>query len=215
MAVTSKQVQELYVAYLGRAADKAGLDYWLGELNNPQSGLTLENLRANFVNEQPEYARLYGGLSVTQTVARIYENLFERPAEPAGRDYWVGEVNAGRVLIDQLLVAFLNGASVADRQVVDNKVAVAEAYTAANPDSFNATEATAAIDNVDGSQASVDAAMQRINPASSPAPRSDFMLTSADESFANGGTNNQESWAENGTAQPLVLMGIQDLLELY
>ncbi len=33
MATTSAQVQQLYVAYLGRAADKAGLDYWLGELN--------------------------------------------------------------------------------------------------------------------------------------------------------------------------------------
>lgn len=144
MAVTSKQVQELYVAYLGRAADKAGLEYWLGELNNPASGLTLENLRANFVNEQPEYARIYGGLSVTQTVARIYENLFERAAEPAGLDYWVGEVNAGRVPVDQLLVAFLNAASPGDRQVVDNKVAVAEAYTAANPDSFNEAEAPSA-----------------------------------------------------------------------
>lgn len=181
MAVTSKQVQELYVAYLGRAADKAGLEYWLGELNNPASGLTLENLRANFVNEQPEYARIYGGLSVTQMVARIYENLFERAAEPAGRDYWVGEVNAGRVPVDQLLVAFLGAASPGDRQVVDNKVAVAEAYTAANPDSFNEAEAAAAIDDVDGTQDSVDAAMARIAGNEAPSASPDFRLTSARE----------------------------------
>ena len=47
MAITSAQVQQLYVAYLGRAADKAGLDYWMAELNSVPATLTLENLRSN------------------------------------------------------------------------------------------------------------------------------------------------------------------------
>ncbi|MEG2043234.1 MAG: DUF4214 domain-containing protein, partial [Hafnia sp.] len=63
MATTSAQVQQLYVAYLGRAADKGGLDYWLGQLNATPAKITLDQIRANFVNEQPEYKAAYEGLS--------------------------------------------------------------------------------------------------------------------------------------------------------
>ncbi|MCL7461865.1 DUF4214 domain-containing protein [Pseudomonas sp. NW5] len=166
MAITSAQVQQLYVGYLGRAADQAGLDYWLAELNNPASGLTLENLRANFVNEQPEYANTYAGLTVTQTVAKIYENLFERAAEPAGLAYWVGEVEAGRVPVDQLIVAFLNSASAADRLVVDNKVQVAQSYTTTAGANFTAAAAADAIAAVDATSQSVQAALANIQAGS-------------------------------------------------
>lgn len=133
MAITAQQVQELYIAYLGRPADKAGLDYWMAELNAEPAVLTLEDLRANFVNEQPEYANTYGGLSTAQIVAKIYENLFGREGEADGLAYWTGEVQNGNVPVDMLLVAFLNGASEADRAVVDQKVADAMAELPEEP----------------------------------------------------------------------------------
>ncbi len=133
MAITAQQVQELYIAYLGRPADKAGLDYWMAELNAEPAVLTLENLRANFVNEQPEYANIYGGLSTAQVVAKIYENLFGREGEAEGLAYWIGEVQSGNVPVDMLLVAFLNGASEADRAVVDQKVEDAMAELPTDP----------------------------------------------------------------------------------
>ncbi len=158
MAVTSAQVQELYVGLLGRAADKQGLDYWLGELNAVPALMTLENLRANFVNEQPEYAAIYGGLDREATVTQIYNNLFERAPDAEGLAYWTtGE--GSTVNIDQLVVAFLNGASAADQQVVSNKVIVSEFYTAAAGSSYNADAAKAVIDSVDGTVASVNAAL--------------------------------------------------------
>ncbi|WP_313473430.1 DUF4214 domain-containing protein [Stutzerimonas kunmingensis] len=133
MAITAQQVQELYIAYLGRPADKEGLDYWMAELNAEPAVLTLENLRANFVNEQPEYANTYGGLSTAQVVAKIYENLFGREGEAEGLAYWAGEVQSGNVPVDMLLVAFLNGASEADRAVVDQKVEDAMAELPTDP----------------------------------------------------------------------------------
>ncbi|WP_312721939.1 DUF4214 domain-containing protein [Stutzerimonas kunmingensis] len=133
MAITAQQVQELYIAYLGRPADKAGLDYWMAELNAEPAVLTLEDLRANFVNEQPEYANTYGGLSTAQIVAKIYENLFGREGEADGLAYWTGEVQSGNVPVDMLLVAFLNGASEADRAVVDQKVEDAMAELPTDP----------------------------------------------------------------------------------
>ena len=158
MAVTSAQVQELYVGLLGRAADKAGLDYWMGQLNATGSTLTLENLRANFVNEQAEYAATYGNLARADLVSAIYQNLFERTATAEEVNYWAN----GTVSADQMVVAFLNGASAADKQVVSNKVFVAETYSSTVGASYNAAAAKAVVDKVDGTAASVSAAIGSI-----------------------------------------------------
>ncbi len=128
MAVTAQQVQQLYVGYLGRAADQAGLDYWLNELNAENSSLTLENLRSNFVNEQPEYAAAYQGLSRQQTVSQIYQNVFGRMPTDAEVAYWTFDSN---VNTDQLITAFLNAASPTDRLIVENNVSVAQQVTSA------------------------------------------------------------------------------------
>jgi hypothetical protein len=155
MAVTSAQVQELYVGLLGRAADKAGLDYWLGQLNATGSTLTLENLRANFVNEQAEYAATYGNLARADLVKAIYTNLFERTPTTEEVNYWAN----GSVSADQMVVAFLNGASAADKQVVGNKVFVAEAYSTSTGSNYNAAAAKAVVADVNGTVASVNAAL--------------------------------------------------------
>ncbi|MDF2641115.1 MAG: outer rane adhesin-like protein, partial [Pseudomonas sp.] len=147
MATTSAQVQQLYVAYLGRAADKAGLDYWLNELNGSTTApasLTLENLRANFVNEQAEYQDAYAGLTRSETVSKIYLQLFGRPADAAGLEYWTNGAGAS-VNADQLLVAFVNGASAADAQVITNKVLVAEVYTSTAGANYVAADAKSVI----------------------------------------------------------------------
>lgn len=155
MAVTSAQVQELYVGLLGRAADKAGLDYWVGQLNATGSTLTLENLRANFVNEQPEYAATYGNLARADLVKAIYTNLFERTPTTEEVNYWAN----GSVSADQMVVAFLNGASIADQQVVSNKVFVAQAYTSAAGANFKADAAAKVVADVNGSVTTVNAAL--------------------------------------------------------
>ncbi|HIM07626.1 MAG TPA: DUF4214 domain-containing protein, partial [Gammaproteobacteria bacterium] len=51
---TAQQIQEIYVGLLGRSADADGLAYWTAEIDG--NTLTIEQLRANIVNEQPEYA---------------------------------------------------------------------------------------------------------------------------------------------------------------
>lgn len=128
MAVTAQQVQQLYVGYLGRAADQAGLDYWLDELNAENATLTLENLRSNFVNEQPEYAAAYQGLNRQQTVSQIYQNVFGRTPSDAEVAYWTFDSN---VNTDQLITAFFNAASPTDRLIIESNVAVAQQVTAA------------------------------------------------------------------------------------
>lgn len=165
MATTSAQVQQLYVAYLGRAADKAGLDYWLNELNAENATLTLENLRANFVNEQPEYAAIYGGLTREDTVVKIYNNLFGRAPDAAGLEYWTTGGGAS-VNADLLLTAFVNGAATTDAQVVANKVLVSEVYTSTAGDQFSAADAAAIIADVDGTNASIATALDKLTDGS-------------------------------------------------
>ncbi|VVQ16206.1 hypothetical protein PS918_05952 [Pseudomonas fluorescens] len=165
MAITSAQIQQLYVAYLGRAADKAGLDYWSKELNADKAVLTLENLRANFVNEQPEYAAIYGGLNRQDTVVKIYNNLFGRAPDAEGLAYWTTGGGAS-VNADLLLTAFVNGAGTKDSAVLANKVLVSEVYTATAGDKFLAADAKAIIAGVDDTGTSVGAALDKLTDGS-------------------------------------------------
>lgn len=182
MATTTAQIQQLYVAYLGRAADKAGLDYWFDQLNGSTTTpatLTLENLRSNFVNEQPEYTDAYAGLTRSETVSKIYLQLFGHSADAAGLEYWTTGGGA-TVNADQLLVAFINGASASDAKVVANKVLVSEVYTAAAGANYTADDAKAAIADVDGTTASVTAALTAISALPGIAMPANVALVQAD-----------------------------------
>ena len=165
MAITSAQVQQLYVGLLGRAADQAGLNYWLGELNATPAKLTLENLRANIVNEQPEYKAIFGSLSRTDTVTKIYDNLFGRAPDAAGLTYWTTGDGAS-VNIDQLTLAFINGASTADTQALTNKAVVAEVYTSTVGANFNTADAAAIISGVTNVASTVTDGIAKLNDGS-------------------------------------------------
>lgn len=165
MATTTAQIQQLYVAYLGRAADKAGLDYWSQQLNAVPATLTLENLRANFVNEQAEYKDAYAGLSRSDTVIKVYNNLFGRAPDTAGLTYWT--TGAGSTVnADQLLTAFVNGASTTDATVLNNKVLVSEVYTSAAGANYSKADATSIISAVDSTSSSVGKAIAKLEDGS-------------------------------------------------
>jgi hypothetical protein len=136
------KIQELYVGILGRAADRPGLDYWHDQIN--AGFFTLENTRAAFTDPaQTEYTEIYGGLNNTQLVTAIYANFLERPPEVAGLQYWVGELNSGRVNADQMINAIINAVqdpnatgalSAADLATLQNKTAAAIYFTEVTKD---------------------------------------------------------------------------------
>lgn len=195
MAITSAQVQQLYVAYLGRAADKAGLDYWLNELNGSTTApatLTLENLRANFVNEQPEYTNAYAGLTRSETVSKIYLQLFGHPADAAGLEYWTTGGGAN-VNTDQLLVAFLNGASPKDAKIVANKVLVSEVYTSTAGANYVAADAKTVLANVNDTTASVTTALNGMSALPGIALPANVALVKADVAAAAAVKSYEES----------------------
>lgn len=143
---TAQQVQQLYIGYLGRAADRGGLEYWVNGIET--GAITLEGVRTNFVNFQPEYAEEYAGLDRAATLTKIYQNLFERTFDQSGYDYWLnGEGSA--VPEDNLIAAFLAAAGPGDRTILDSKLRVAEGYTAvAGRDHYDKSGGTAIIADV-------------------------------------------------------------------
>jgi len=156
---TVSQIQEIYIGLLGRAADAEGLAYWQAEIDG--GVLTIEELRANIVNEQAEYASGLGTLSRAQLVNTLYNNLFNRDAEEAGLEYWVNG-DGSSVNADQLVLALSDGASASDTLVLDNRTTAATYYTN-NVTTYDASEAASVISGVGSTTASVDAAKASVD----------------------------------------------------
>ena len=125
---TSTQLQELYVAYFGRAADPTGLDYWT------EKGISTAKFAADMY-AQAEFKDAYGSLSTESQVNQIYKNLFDREADVAGLTYWTQQINLGNLQLaeianDLIWAAQNNSGSSDDKTALENRTNAAVAYTA-------------------------------------------------------------------------------------
>ncbi|WP_137279523.1 beta strand repeat-containing protein [Pseudomonas rhizoryzae] len=136
MAVTSTQVESLYLAYFGRPAEPAGLAYWTSQTN-----ATVDQISASFA-QQPEYTSVYGGLTRAQTINQLYQNLFGRTASSTELTYWQ---NSTDITVDRMALALTNGATGTDRLLLDGKTQFATAATANLSSTATASDAKAAL----------------------------------------------------------------------
>jgi len=125
---TSTQLQELYVAYFGRAADPTGLDYWT------ETGISQAAFAANMY-AQNEFTSVYGSKSVEAQVNQIYKNLFDREADVTGLTYWTQEINLGNLQVAEIATHLIwaaqnNSGSSDDKTALANRTSAAVAYTA-------------------------------------------------------------------------------------
>jgi len=125
---TSTQLQELYVAYFGRAADPTGLDYWT------EKGTTQASFAAH-MHAQAEFKDAYGSKSVEAQVNQIYKNLFDREADVTGLTYWTQEINLGNLKVAEIATHLIwaaqnNSGSEDDKTALTNRTNAAVAYTA-------------------------------------------------------------------------------------
>lgn len=128
--IVAQQVQDLYVAYFSRAADRGGFDYWTALLDGDPANPRLQAISGSFAGSA-EYKAEYNQATNTEKVTAIYENLFSRAAEPEGRDFWVQALNEGRMTIDNAVTSIAAGAQGTDLYAYRAKVNVAQAITAA------------------------------------------------------------------------------------
>ncbi|MBA1419969.1 MAG: DUF4214 domain-containing protein, partial [Epsilonproteobacteria bacterium] len=102
---TLENTTKLYVATFNRAPDAGGLDYWAND-----AGLDLEGIAKSFF-DQPETKEAYpADSSNTDFVEAVYQNLFNRASEAAGLEYWVAELDSGRIAKSTFILAVINGA---------------------------------------------------------------------------------------------------------
>jgi len=120
------QVQKIYVAYYGRPADPAGLQYWAGQL--AANGGNLTSIINAFGNSA-ESTALYAGASDSAKVTAIYQQLFNRAPDSAGLAFYTAELTAGRMTAASIALNVANGAQGTDATYLANKVTVGTAFT--------------------------------------------------------------------------------------
>lgn len=128
MSGTLKQVQGLYIAYFGRPADVAGLEYWTGLLNAGQ--VTLPQVAQAFA-ASVEYKETYSTGNASFVIGAVYQQLFGHAPDAGGADYWDGLLQQGAIGIGNVVTAIAGGARGSDLFAYQSKVSAAIAFTAA------------------------------------------------------------------------------------
>src|ERR1700729_3881068 len=122
------QVQEAYLAYYGRPADTAGLNFWEGQLAAKNGNL---NAIINAFGTSAESTTLYAVFSAAAQVNSIYNTLFGHNADIAGLNFYVAGLNAGTYTLASIALNIYNGAQGTDATELAAKLAYADAFTTA------------------------------------------------------------------------------------
>ncbi len=87
----SDSIVRLYYAVFDRAPDPDGLAYWVGLYT---SGTSLEAIAIEFITSQ-EWQTAQGDADDDVFINLLYTNVLHRPADDAGRRYWIGVLDDG------------------------------------------------------------------------------------------------------------------------
>lgn len=91
VASSAASVGRLYRAFFQRPPDQPGLAHWSDAVRR---GTPLPTVAAQFA-DSAEFERRYGSLGDRAFVELVYRNVLGRPGEPAGVEYWTGQLAAG------------------------------------------------------------------------------------------------------------------------
>jgi beta-glucanase (GH16 family) len=118
-------VIDLYTAYLDRAPDALGLYYWADRLSD---GMNLNDMADAFYTSAEATAARPEGQSVSEIVSAAYAHILDRAPDVEGLNYWVGEIEGGRLAADDFASHFVDAAwaptSGSDIQTLRNKVEI-------------------------------------------------------------------------------------------
>lgn len=100
---TAAQAYRLYRAAFDRAPDKAGLGFWISQLEH---GATLDSVAKGMMQSEEFGAGAGSGSSTLFFVTSLYRNVFDREPDAAGLQYWLNAIDAGGADRAQVLTAF-------------------------------------------------------------------------------------------------------------
>lgn len=175
----SGQVSLVYLSYFGRAPDRGGLDYWLGDYarytDGGIGGSTAIRLIADGFQPQIESVQNYPFLAdprgatrpdVEDFLSSVYFNLFNRGPDRAGLDYWADEILDklffGQPITD-IILSIAGGAQGPDIDTLSNKLEIADFYVSRIEDEkFSIHSATVAAGSVNDTASSLAEARQDV-----------------------------------------------------
>ncbi|MFD2366531.1 FKBP-type peptidyl-prolyl cis-trans isomerase [Pseudoduganella sp. GCM10020061] len=135
-------VQHIYLAYFGRPADPAGLEFFAGrfaafgaptniiELNSALSSNASIKAIVDVFSTSQESQDLYGGDN-SAFIDAVYQSLFSRAPDSAGKDYWVAALNNGAMTRAAAALNIMVSAQGTDIDIIAKKAQVAANFTAA------------------------------------------------------------------------------------
>ncbi len=122
-------VVRIYRAFLRRAPDAGGLEFWIKRKRNvaPARTWKVSQIAEEFTKSS-EFVRKYGSLTNRQFVTQIYTDVLERPADPSGVDYWTRQLDAKRRTKATVMVGFSESNEYKRKQAENTDVTVAYVY---------------------------------------------------------------------------------------
>ncbi|WP_168380953.1 DUF4214 domain-containing protein [Modicisalibacter radicis] len=139
-------VQSLYVAYYGRPADTEGQVYWAERAEAEGQGAILDAFGTS-----EEFTQEYGDLNNDQLVNSLYQQLFNRDAEPEGQSYYADVLTNGDKSLSEIAVTIMNAAQGSDAESIEAKTEVADYYTENVTDAeYDMEVAQSVVTEVDG-----------------------------------------------------------------
>ncbi|MEB0075952.1 DUF4214 domain-containing protein [Pseudomonas sp. CCI3.2] len=153
-------VQQLYVGYMGRAADSAGLAFWANAIATGTA--TIQSVATGFTLSA-EYKAAYTGLANDALVDKVYNNVLGRASDATGKAFWVAALASGSVTAATLVATIVSNLGAQDQTTINNKVFVAQTYTDAAGASYNTTAGTSVLVGVNSTPASVTTAVGAIS----------------------------------------------------
>ncbi len=120
------KVQTMYIAYYGRPGDPGGVDFWAGELDAAGGNL---NTLIDAFGESQEFVDLYGDLGSEELVAMLFLQVLGREADSEGLQFYIHLLDSGAKSLASIALDIANGVQGSDIDTLDNKLALAQAFT--------------------------------------------------------------------------------------
>jgi S-layer protein len=221
-ALYTDTVQQVYIAYYGRAADPVGLASWEDALTTANGNLA--SIMTSF-GTSAEATTLFGSLSNTAKVNALFQQMFGRDADTAGSAYYVAQLDAGTMTAASIALNVSDGATGDDATILTNKLAVAKSYTtsvntaaeiSAYAGDAAATTARTLLATVDATTATAtfDVATSiagLVTTAEAATPKTLALTIGADA--LTGGTGNDTFTGVSSTLSSAKTLGTSDVLD--
>ncbi|MDA8562611.1 DUF4214 domain-containing protein [Luminiphilus sp.] len=218
MGMNTAAVQRLYVAYFNRPADPISLAVYEGELSSTAvaTQAELQALAEKYFSPSTEYTTNFSGLSNSQIVDKLYQNIFGRPAEAAGLISWATALTDGSETVASIALQLSYSAQGTDADTVNNRITAATSFTngldtAAEITGYSGDAAAASAKtwlatvtddaSLTTALAGVDQAIADAVAIGNADPVKSFVLTTGVDTFTGGNANDTFTADNTGAAE--------------